>query len=223
MKTTVGLVNRSRMDTANITDDRAEKFRNTIARRQNFTVILENVHDPHNIGAVIRSCDAVGIHEVFILYTEDSHNYLRKKVGKNTSTGTRKWVKSHFYDDIDHCFSDVRSRYAAIWGTHLSEGARSLYDMDLTLPVALLFGNEHVGISPKALSQIDGNFIIPQFGMVQSLNISVACAVTLFEGLRQRRQSGAYDLPFDESNSFQTEMFSHYVTNHFDYKQKNEK
>lgn len=211
------------MDRANITDDRAEKFRSTIARRQNFTVILENVHDPHNIGAVIRSCDAVGIHEVFILYTEDSHNYLRKKVGKNTSTGTRKWVKSHFYEDLDQCFYDVRSRYTSIWGTHLSEGARSLYEMDLKQPVALLFGNEHVGISQKALSQIDGNFIIPQYGMVQSLNISVACAVTLFEALRQRRHAGAYDLPFDESNSFQQEMFSHYVTNHFDYKQKNEK
>jgi len=223
LKITGGHVNCSCMDRANITDDRAEKFRSTIARRQNFTVILENVHDPHNIGAVIRSCDAVGIHEVFILYTEESHNYLRKKVGKNTSTGTRKWVKSHFYDDLDQCFYDVRSRYTSIWGTHLSEGARSLYEMDLKQPVALLFGNEHVGISQKALSQIDGNFIIPQYGMVQSLNISVACAVTLFEALRQRRHAGAYDLPFDESNSFQQEMFSHYVTNHFDYKQKNEK
>jgi tRNA (guanosine-2'-O-)-methyltransferase len=211
------------MDIANISTQRAEKFQDIIAKRQQFTVILENVHDPHNIGAVIRSCDAVGIHEVFILYTEDSHNFSRKKVGKNTSTGTRKWVKSHFYDDIDECFTDVRSRYSAIWGTHLSEGASSLYDLDLTLPVALLFGNEHTGISEAALSKIDGNFVIPQYGMVQSLNISVACAVTLFEALRQRRQIGHYNLPFDADNDFQKEMFSHFVSNHFDYKQKNEK
>jgi len=211
------------MDIANITNQRAEKFREIISNRQNFTVILENVHDPHNIGAVIRSCDAVGIHEVFILYTEESHNFSRKKVGKNTSTGTRKWVKSHFYDDIEQCFSDVRSRYSAIWGTHLSDEAHTLYDLDLTLPVALLFGNEHTGISPAALSKIDGNFIIPQYGMVQSLNISVACAVTLFEALRQRRQAGAYNMPFNDESSFQRDMFNHFVTNHFEYKQKNEK
>lgn len=163
------------------------------ARRQpNLTVILENVHDPHNIGAVLRSCDSVGIREIFVLYTEPSLDQERIEIGKNASSGARKWIDIHLYHDVAACFAHVNQRYEHIWATHLGEQAVGLYEIDFTSSVALLFGNEHDGVSAASLKYATGNFLIPQMGMVQSLNISVACAVTLYEALRQRRLAGMY-------------------------------
>lgn len=206
-----------------LTSERAEKYRIVIAQRQKMTVILENVHDPHNIGAVIRSCDAIGISEIFILYTEHSYNFLTQKVGKNAASGARKWVKAHYFGQLDECFDAVRSKYPHIYGTHLNEKSSSLYDLDLTQPVALMFGNEQHGISEAALARLDGNFIIPQYGMVQSLNISVACAVSCFEASRQRHQAGMYSQEFDPHDHQHSAMFESYINKHFVYKNKKEK
>jgi len=111
-------------------------------------------------------------------------------------------VTLHYFESVEACFKVVKEKYQRILATHLGEQSKDLYDLELTEPVALLFGNEHAGLSKEALDQCDGNFTIPQFGMVQSLNISVACAVTLFEVLRQRRAKGLYDQGFDESKPF---------------------
>ena len=206
-----------------VTEGRTQRFQEVISKRQNLTVILENVHDPHNIGAVIRSCDAIGISEIFVLYTEHSYNFLSQKIGKNASSGARKWVKAHYFGNLENCFAEVRTKYPKIFGTHLSESSQSLFDLNLSEPVALMFGNEQKGISDAALELLDGNFTIPQYGMVQSLNISVACAVSLFEASRQRMVKGMYDLPFDVENAGHQEMFDGFVTKHFDYIRKNEK
>ncbi|MBL0099720.1 MAG: RNA methyltransferase [Saprospiraceae bacterium] len=206
-----------------ITEERSKRFKETIAKRQDITVILENVHDPHNIGAVIRSCDAVGISEVYILYSEASFNFVKQKIGKNTSSGARKWVKAHYFADIDQCFKAVRKKYSKVYGTHLSESSCSLYSLDLTEPVALMFGNEQKGITEAAMQHLDGNFIIPMYGMVQSLNISVACAVSLFEASRQRNQKNMYKGDYDEGNEYHLKMFDSFVEKHFDFNIKNEK
>jgi tRNA (guanosine-2'-O-)-methyltransferase len=79
--------------------------------------------------------------------------------------------------------------------TALSDNASSLYEIDCTKPVAFVFGNEHDGVSAEALEKADGNVLIPQVGIVESLNISVACAVTLYEIFRQRNKAGMFDLP----------------------------
>jgi tRNA (guanosine-2'-O-)-methyltransferase len=176
------------------------KFKRVAARRQpDLTVILENVHDPHNVSAVLRSCDSVGIREIFVLYTDPGLDEDRLELGKRSSAGARKWVDVHFYADADVCFRRVRQRYSRILSTHLDEEAVPLYDLDLTTPVALLFGNERDGVSEEALAYSDGNFTIPQVGMSASLNISVACAVTLYEAFRQRWLQGRYtdQLPMD--------------------------
>lgn len=173
--------------------ERYERIRSVVERRQgNLTVVLENVHDPHNIGAVMRSCESVGLVEIFVLYTEPELTEERLTLGKKTSAGARKWVDVNYYTDVEACFAHVRSKYDKVLGTHLGEQAVELYDLDLTQSVALVFGNEHDGISEEVLAHCDGNFIIPQMGFVQSLNISVACAVTLYEALRQRRAAGFY-------------------------------
>lgn len=184
------------------------------SRQPDLTVILENVHDQHNIGAVLRSCDSVGIKEVFVLYSEPDIQIKNVKLGKRTSAGTRKWVDVHFYTDTVACFEQVRAHYDRILATHLDEDACSLYQLDLTQSTALLFGNEHSGISLQALAYADGNFIIPQCGMAQSLNISVACAVTLYEAYRQRDAKGYYEKNNPASPAARETLFQDYIRRH---------
>lgn len=174
--------------------EREQKIRSVIRQSQpDLTVVLENIFDPLNISAVLRSCDAVGVREVFVVYTK---KYLDKRgliLGKRTSGGTFKWIDVYIFDDLEECFRRVRERYGRILATRLGEQSESLYALDLTQPTALLFGNEDEGISAEALSMADGNFLIPQAGFAESLNISVACAVSLFEARRQRAEKGFYD------------------------------
>jgi tRNA (guanosine-2'-O-)-methyltransferase len=193
-------------------EERKNKIEQTALRRQgNITVILENIDDPHNVGAVLRSCDAVGIHEIYLLFTENSLGQEAFTIGKRASAGARKWVDVHIFMDAEICFKEVKSKYNKVLSTHLSEDAVSLHELDLTDSVALLFGNEKKGLSDLALSFSDGNFLIPMLGMSQSLNLSVACAVTLFEAQRQRLQKGMYA----ENNSWplenRQELFEDYL------------
>jgi len=199
-----------------MTDRRLEKFTRVAAHRQpDLTVVLENVHDPHNIGAVLRTCDSVGIREIFVLFTEPQLNEDRFRLGKRTSAGARKWVDVHLYRDVDACFEHIRRDYKRVLSTHLAEDAVDLYELDLTQPVALLFGNERDGLSQEALVHSDGNFIIPQMGMVESLNISVACAVTLYEAARQRRNKGYYGEHPQWPPAQQKQLLDDYFDRHF--------
>ncbi len=198
-----------------LTDKRKDKFQQVISRRQfDLTVVLENVHDPHNIGAVMRTCDAIGISEMYILYTEKELKNRAEYVGFNSSSGSRKWVKVHFMYNVHECFTLIKKKYKNVFATHMSEDSVSLYDLNLSQPTALVFGNEHNGISNEALSYVDGNFLIPQYGMVQSLNISVACAVSLYEASRQRKVKGKYDNPFDLDNTDHKILWDRYNANH---------
>lgn len=162
-------------------------------------MVMENVHDPHNISAVLRTCDAVGVQDVYILNTTIPRH---KKFGKQSSASALGWLTIHQYDNTKACMEAVKLRCDKIYATHLGIASHSLYDLDLTENVALVFGNEHSGVTDECLSYCDGNFIIPQVGMVQSLNISVACAITLYEAFRQKSLKGAYDgnpkLPEDQ-------------------------
>lgn len=173
---------------------REHKIREVIRQSQpDLTVILENIFDPLNISAVLRSCDAVGVREIFVLYTREYLSKRGLKVGKKTSAGAFKWIDVYVFEDLEECFKRVRERYGRILATRLGEESSSLYELDLTQPTALLFGNEDEGVSAEALALADGNFLIPQVGFTESLNISVACAVSLFEARRQRAAKGYYD------------------------------
>ncbi len=170
---------------------RAVKIREMVKKRQtNLTIVLENVLDPHNIAAVMRTAESIGVMEIFILFTERHVEEI--EVSKRASAGSRKWLDIHLYNDIEACFKHVNSKYDTVIATHLGKNAKSIYDLDLSGSVALLFGNEHKGLTEEALKYADANMIIPQAGMGQSLNISVACAVTLYEAFRQRREKGFY-------------------------------
>lgn len=163
-----------------------------LARRQpDLTVVIENVHDPHNISAVLRSCEAVGLLRVHLVYTVEE----RPQLSRVTSASAIKWLEIVSHPSIEACYDHLRADGFTIYATHLSAVSRDLYDIDLTAPTALVFGNEQRGVSEEALRGADGSLLIPMMGMVQSLNISVACAVSLYEALRQRRAAGAYDRP----------------------------
>lgn len=161
-----------------------------LSKRQNdLTVVLENVFDPHNISAVMRTCDAVGIQEIYVLNTKIPPH---KKWGSKSSSSAAKWLTVHQFTDARECFAVLRKNYSTIMATHLGTASIRLYEMNFTGRIALVFGNEHAGVSEEMLSLTDGNFIIPQVGMIQSLNISVACAVTLYEAFRQKSMAGHY-------------------------------
>jgi tRNA (guanosine-2'-O-)-methyltransferase len=174
-----------------MTPQRTEKLTSVLNKRQpDITIVLENVFDPHNISAVMRTCDAVGVQDIYILNTKIPRH---KKWGPRSSSSAAKWLTIHQYENAEECFSSLRKRYSSILTTHLSSDAVSLHQLDFTRSIALVFGNEHSGVSEEIRDLADGNFLIPQAGIIQSLNISVACAVTLYEAYRQKDLAGHYD------------------------------
>lgn len=176
-----------------MTEARQHKLENVLNKRQeNLTVVLENVNDPHNVSAVMRTCDAVGIQDIYILNT-----YIPppKKWGFKSSRSASKWLTVHSFDDREKCMSVLKNKYSNIFAACLIPGAALLYAMDLAKSIALVFGNEKDGVSEEMKKSVDGFFKIPQVGIIESLNISVACAVTLYEAFRQRDAQKLYDLP----------------------------
>lgn len=176
-----------------MTPERIQRLQKVIDRRQpGLAIVLENVHDPHNISAVMRSCDAVGIQDVYILTTEIPRH---KKWGFKSSSSASKWLTIHTFDDLDKCIAALRANFPCLLAASLAKDNRNLYELDLTQNMALIFGNEKDGVSNAMLRQVDGCFIIPQMGIIQSLNISVACAVSLYEAYRQRAVANMYATP----------------------------
>jgi tRNA (guanosine-2'-O-)-methyltransferase len=189
-----------------MTTERSEKLLKVLSRRQaDITVVMENVQDPHNISAVMRTCDAVGIQDIYILNTKIPRH---QKFGAKSSSSAAKWLSVHQFDNVDACFEALRKNYKTVLTTHLSTDAVSLYEIDFTQSVAMVFGNEHAGVSDEVRALADGNFIIPQMGIIQSLNISVACAVSIYEAYRQKNIAGHYNsiaLPENRLNSLMHE------------------
>ncbi len=186
-------------------EERRNRIESVLLKRQgNLTVVMENVHDPHNISAVMRTCDAVGIQEIYVLNTViPRHDYF----GVKSSSSAAKWLTVHHFSDIELCFAALRNKFDLIYTTHLGGDSVELYDIDFTQSIALVFGNEHHGVSEEAQKLSDGNFMIPQMGMIKSLNISVACAVTIYEALRQKKNAGHYDnanISYPEANTLRS-------------------
>jgi tRNA (guanosine-2'-O-)-methyltransferase len=160
-------------------------------RQPDLTVVMENIHDPHNVSAVFRTCDAVGVARVELLYTIEPF----PRIGKKSSSSANKWLERRRHTSVRACFDTLRGEGFRIYATRIGPGTRALYDLDLTGKVALVLGNEHRGVSDEAAAAADGLVSIPMMGMIESLNVSVAAAVCLYESLRQRLAAGAYGTP----------------------------
>ncbi len=176
------------------TNRRQLRIDGVLRRRQpTLAVVLEDVHDGHNVSAVLRSCDAVGVLDVHLVYVRETAP--EKAFNRAASGSAAKWIRTHVHDSIAACYGRLRDQGFSIRAAALRDDSRDLYDIDLATPTAFVFGNEKRGVTAEAAELSDGTVTIPMQGMVESLNISVACAVTLYEAMRQRRVAGLYDRP----------------------------
>jgi tRNA (guanosine-2'-O-)-methyltransferase len=171
------------------TEQRIKKISAAVKARQfSLKVVLENIHDPHNVSAILRTCDAVGIPKVALLYTIEKF----PKISRIASASANKWIDREKFTKVDECYNQLRKEEFKIFASSLAKGSKDLYELDFTCKSAIILGNEHRGVSDEAAKFADEIFHIPMFGMVQSLNVSVAAAVILYEILRQRRLKGMY-------------------------------
>ncbi|HEY3876283.1 MAG TPA: RNA methyltransferase, partial [Candidatus Kapabacteria bacterium] len=145
----------------------------------------------HNVSAILRSCDAVGIQRVHLLYTIESF----PDIANAASSSAHKWLETIRHHSAKACFDMLHAEGFRIYATRIAHTARRIYDLDMTKPTAFVLGNEHRGVSDEATSLSDETIFIPMMGMVESLNVSVAAAVTLFEAERQRSVRGMYAMP----------------------------
>lgn len=158
-------------------------------RQPDLTVVLVDIEDPRNIAAVMRTCDAVGVQEIFAL------NRIEPRVRNwkfRSGRSAEKWINLRTFSDADACFSAVRESFSNIVGATLSGQSTNLYQTSFIEPTALVFGNERHGLSNDILQYCTGTVFIPQVGVIKSLNISVACAVCLYEAFRQKSAAGHY-------------------------------
>ena len=139
------------------------------------------------MSAVFRSCDAVGVQRVELLYTREKF----PRIGRKSSSSASKWLDQRRHTSVNACYEALRGEGFSIYATRPASSSVSLYDLDLTRPAAFVFGNEHRGVSDEAAVNADATLHIPMMGMIESLNISVAAAVCLYEALRQRLSRGS--------------------------------
>ena len=154
-------------------------------RMADLTVLIENVEKPHNLSAILRSCDAVGVLEAHAVCRDGKTSTFN-----STAQGSQKWVKLHKYQKIESAVQVLKKQGFRLYGTNLGIKSRDYRECDFTGPTAFVLGAEKWGLSQAANSMMDQSIYIPMRGMVQSLNVSVAAATLLFEALRQREKQG---------------------------------
>lgn len=170
---------------------RYQKILGVLRKRQpDLTVLAESVHKPHNLSAMLRSCDAVGIGKVHAVNpTGGIPTY------NETSASAEKWVHVQVHASLQEALEVLEQQNMQILAAHLSAQAVDYRNVDYTQPTCIVMGNEKHGVSAEAAGLADQHIMIPMLGMVQSLNVSVATAVILFEAQRQRRNAGKYAVP----------------------------
>ena len=156
-------------------------------RQHDLTVCMEQVHKPHNVSAVIRTADAVGIHEVHAVWPS-----VRMRTMVSASAGSNSWVKVQTHRHIAEAVRHLKDQGMQVLATNLSANAVDFREVDYTKPTCILMGQEKTGITAEALALADQDIIVPMVGMVQSLNVSVASALILYEAQRQRQNAGMY-------------------------------
>lgn len=190
-------------DWSAMTPERYEKIVRILNQRQmDLTVLMEHVETPHNLAAIARTCDAVGIfqaHAVTNLHAID--------LKQRASSGSRKWISVKTHESLETAFGELRRNGFTIYCAHLDETAMDFRSVDYTVPTAIVLGTELEGVSPQAVAMADGCIMVPMFGMIQSLNVSVASALVLYEAQRQRMAKGLYDRRQIDDEQFRRLLF----------------
>lgn len=175
-----------------ITEKRKKRIDAVLAQRQkDLTLVMDNIWDPHNVSAVLRSCDAFGVSDVHLYYTTSQWPDL----GKKSSASAKKWVRRTRHLDPGSMIEQLRQNGGQVLRTGFSETARPVMDFDFTQPTAIILSNEHNGTAPEVAELVPDEIYIPMHGMVQSFNVSVAAAIVLYEASTQRQRAGMYENP----------------------------
>ena len=176
---------------ATITPKRLARLTATAAQRQaGLVLVLEDIHDPHNAAAMLRTCDGLGVQDVYFIF-EQEELYNPRKIGKVTSSSANKWITFHIYRSAKECFRDLKKAGYEIYSTIVSSGAEDASHAKLTAKkIALVVGNEHRGISETAKQMSSRLLYLPMRGFVESFNVSVTAALFMYEIIRQRMQAG---------------------------------
>ena len=170
-------------------NERIERLRKVLQNRQlDLKVILEDIHDPHNVSAIYRSCEAAGVMDVILLYINEEFPDFKFK----SSASACKWIDIHKYSNPQEIIPKLKDQGYQVYSLVLDENAKTIYDVDWTKPSTIIIGNEHRGVSSDVQKISTQNLYIPMKGIIESLNVSVATAVTLYEAFRQREISQKY-------------------------------
>jgi tRNA (guanosine-2'-O-)-methyltransferase len=174
-----------------MTPERLQRINTMLDKRQpDLTVCMEGVHKTHNLAAVVRTCDAVGVSDVHAVWKSEE-----AEVRGGSAAGSQNWIDVHNYHQTAEAIAALKAQGMQVLVTNLSDTAVDYREVDYTKPTAIILGQEKFGASKAALELADQDIVIPMVGMVQSLNVSVACSVVLYEAQRQRQMAGMYDKP----------------------------
>ncbi len=176
--------------------DRQERIMTVMKARHEGIVVLEDIHDPHNAAAVWRNCDAFGFGKVYLIFDQEE-TFNPKKVGKASSSSANKWLDFEIFHSTKECYEKLKKEGYTIYATVLDKGAKNLQSSIFNLQkTAVVFGNEHRGLSMAAIEGADEKIYIPMKGMVQSLNLSVTAGIVMWEYTRQNPALSKADHPF---------------------------
>ena len=157
-----------------MTPERLEKLERALSlRTRHFTMVLEDLYDPHNISAVVRTCEVFGVQDVHVI--EEINSY---RINKSILKGSFKWLDIFRYRSRALCMERLRAKGYRI-AVASTNTTRSFHDLDLTVPTAFYLGAELAGNNPETLAKADVEFILPQYGLTESMNVSVAGGVLL--------------------------------------------
>ena len=172
-----------------MTPERYNRITEVLRKRQpDLTVITDEVHKQRNLAAIIRNCDAVGINEIHCVMPDTGY-----QIYSGTSASAQKWVDVQHYENAEQPVKMLKAQGYQIVAANLTEDAVDYRQVDYTSPTALILGAEVKGVGEISKRLSDCNVILPMYGMVDSYNVSVACALILAEAQRQRAEAGLYD------------------------------
>jgi tRNA (guanosine-2'-O-)-methyltransferase len=178
-----------------LSNKRTATIQRVARQRQQGIVVLEDIHDPHNAAAVLRSCEAFGIQQVYFIFDQEA-KFNPEKIGKAASSSANKWLDFTIFNSAKKCLQNLHRKGFQTYATVITPDARSIFQTQFTRgKIALLFGNEHRGLSETTIKLAQHKLYIPMRGMVQSLNLSVTAAICLYELTRQRQGNHKTGLP----------------------------
>ena len=173
-----------------VSEERLNKMKRILNTRQDtLRVFMDYVYSPHNLSAIVRTCDAVNVGKLYYRHQK------QVKLNNEITMGAHKWIFHEYIDDIEKFYKDIKSQGYQVVVTLLDEDTVDFREVDYTKPTLIVLGNEVDGASETSIKYADKKVIIPMYGMSQSLNVSVANAVILYEAQRQRAAKGMYDTP----------------------------